>query len=87
MNNSRNQKVSLNRVTPADARGFLPMSRAEMEARGWDRLDILIITGDAYVDHPSFGAMINDLQRLFDENQRDGTINFDYETEVSYGPL
>lgn len=36
--------------------GFLPMSRAEMEARGWDALDVLIITGDAYVDHPSFGA-------------------------------
>lgn len=36
--------------------GFLPMSRAEMDSRGWDALDILIITGDAYVDHPSFGA-------------------------------
>lgn len=32
------------------------MSRAEMDARGWDSLDVLIITGDAYVDHPSFGA-------------------------------
>lgn len=36
--------------------GFLPMSRAEMDARGWEELDVLIITGDAYVDHPSFGA-------------------------------
>ena len=36
--------------------GFLPMSRAEMDARGWAELDVLIITGDAYVDHPSFGA-------------------------------
>jgi len=36
--------------------GFLPMSRAEMQARGWDELDVLLITGDAYVDHPSFGA-------------------------------
>ena len=36
--------------------GFLPMSRAEMDARGWTELDVLIITGDAYVDHPSFGA-------------------------------
>jgi uncharacterized radical SAM protein YgiQ len=35
---------------------FLPMSRAEMRARGWDTLDILIVTGDAYVDHPAFGA-------------------------------
>ncbi len=36
--------------------GFLPMTRAEMEERGWKELDVLIITGDAYVDHPSFGA-------------------------------
>ena len=35
---------------------FLPMSATEMQALGWDELDILIITGDAYVDHPSFGA-------------------------------
>jgi uncharacterized radical SAM protein YgiQ len=34
------------------------MSRAEMTARGWDELDVLIITGDAYVDHPSFGAAL-----------------------------
>lgn len=32
------------------------MSRAEMDTRGWSELDVLIITGDAYVDHPSFGA-------------------------------
>ncbi len=32
------------------------MSRAEMDARGWRDLDVLLITGDAYVDHPSFGA-------------------------------
>lgn len=34
---------------------FLPMSRAEMQARGWNALDVLLIGGDAYVDHPSFG--------------------------------
>src|SRR5271156_2564605 len=34
---------------------FLPMSRAEMEALGWDSCDIILVTGDAYVDHPSFG--------------------------------
>nr|WP_026195305.1 YgiQ family radical SAM protein [Mariprofundus ferrooxydans] len=33
----------------------LPMSRAEMDALGWDACDIIIVTGDAYVDHPSFG--------------------------------
>ncbi|KKL27694.1 hypothetical protein LCGC14_2382610, partial [marine sediment metagenome] len=34
---------------------FLPMSRAEMDELGWDSCDIIIVTGDAYVDHPSFG--------------------------------
>lgn len=34
------------------------MSRAEMVARGWAELDVLLITGDAYVDHPSFGAAV-----------------------------
>jgi len=37
---------------------FLPMSRAEMDALGWDSCDIIIVTGDAYVDHPSFGMAI-----------------------------
>ncbi len=43
-------------LTPPTANGFLPMTRAEMTARGWEELDVLILTGDAYVDHPSFGA-------------------------------
>jgi uncharacterized radical SAM protein YgiQ len=37
---------------------FLPMSRAEMEQLGWDSCDVIIVTGDAYVDHPSFGMAI-----------------------------
>ena len=37
---------------------FLPMSRAEMEERGWDSCDIVLVTGDAYIDHPSFGMAI-----------------------------
>ena len=37
---------------------FLPMSRAEMDELGWDSCDIIIVTGDAYVDHPSFGMSI-----------------------------
>jgi uncharacterized radical SAM protein YgiQ len=37
---------------------FLPMSRAEMDALGWDECDIILVTGDAYVDHPSFGMAI-----------------------------
>jgi uncharacterized radical SAM protein YgiQ len=37
---------------------FLPMSREEMDALGWDACDIILVTGDAYVDHPSFGMAI-----------------------------
>jgi uncharacterized radical SAM protein YgiQ len=37
---------------------FLPMSRAEMDVLGWDSCDIIIVTGDAYVDHPSFGMAV-----------------------------
>ena len=37
---------------------FLPMSRTEMEALGWDSCDIILVTGDAYIDHPSFGMAL-----------------------------
>ncbi|KAA0572796.1 YgiQ family radical SAM protein [Azospirillum sp. B21] len=37
---------------------FLPMSRAEMDRLGWDQCDVIVVTGDAYVDHPSFGMAI-----------------------------
>jgi uncharacterized radical SAM protein YgiQ len=37
---------------------FLPMSRPEMDALGWDSCDIILVTGDAYVDHPSFGMAV-----------------------------
>ena len=37
---------------------FLPVSRADMDARGWDACDFVYVNGDAYVDHPSFGAAI-----------------------------
>jgi uncharacterized radical SAM protein YgiQ len=37
---------------------FLPVSRAEMDALGWDSCDIILVTGDAYVDHPSFGMAV-----------------------------
>jgi uncharacterized radical SAM protein YgiQ len=37
---------------------FLPMSRAEMDELGWDSCDIILVTGDAYVDHPSFGMAL-----------------------------
>jgi len=47
-------------MSPRDRQGgapapFLPRTRAEMAARGWEELDVLLVTGDGYVDHPSFG--------------------------------
>ncbi|MBO1270983.1 YgiQ family radical SAM protein [Shewanella sp. 4t3-1-2LB] len=37
---------------------FLPMSRKEMQQLGWDSCDVIVVTGDAYVDHPSFGMAV-----------------------------
>ena len=37
---------------------FLPMTAEDLRRRNWDGIDILLITGDAYVDHPSFGTPI-----------------------------
>ena len=42
----------------ADSKDFLPISAADMRRRGWEDYDILLVTGDAYVDHPSFGAAV-----------------------------
>ncbi|AZP13770.1 YgiQ family radical SAM protein [Undibacterium parvum] len=41
-----------------NAAPFLPMSRAEMDVLGWDSCDVILITGDAYIDHPSFGMAL-----------------------------
>ena len=41
-----------------DATAYLPTTREDMDARGWDQLDILIVNGDAYVDHPAFGGAL-----------------------------
>ncbi len=49
------RKFWAQRLGPAP---FLPMSRAEMERLGWDSCDVIIVTGDAYVDHPSFGMAV-----------------------------
>jgi len=38
--------------------GFLPITKEEMIERGWDRPDFVFVTGDAYVDHPSFGVAV-----------------------------
>ena len=37
---------------------FLPITREEMKERGWDQVDFVYVSGDAYVDHPSFGHAI-----------------------------
>ncbi len=48
----------MNQVTVTQNNGFLPICRADMVQRGWDRPDFVYVCGDAYVDHPSFGAAI-----------------------------
>jgi uncharacterized radical SAM protein YgiQ len=45
-------------ASPRDLRRFLPTTREEMNARGYSELDILIVNGDAYVDHPAFGGAL-----------------------------
>jgi uncharacterized radical SAM protein YgiQ len=45
-------------VGGTNAAPFLPMSRAEMDALGWDSCDVILVTGDAYIDHPSFGMAL-----------------------------
>ena len=45
--------------------GFLPLTKYEMDALGWDRPDFVYVTGDAYVDHPSFGVAI--LSRVLED--------------------
>ncbi|MDR1651952.1 MAG: YgiQ family radical SAM protein [Synergistaceae bacterium] len=51
----KNRFSSPVRETP---RRFIPMTKGEMESRGWNELDFLCVTGDAYVDHPSFGTAV-----------------------------
>ena len=46
------------RPRPQDAAPFLPMSREEMDLLGWDACDVILVTGDAYIDHPSFAMAI-----------------------------
>lgn len=49
------QQIDYNRLTPEF---WLPTSVKEMKARGWDYVDVVLFSGDAYVDHPSFGAAV-----------------------------
>lgn len=62
--NRNNRAPSTKRTKAAEAiarpprEAFLPVSRADMRARGWDACDFVYVCGDAYVDHPSFGIAI-----------------------------
>jgi uncharacterized radical SAM protein YgiQ len=55
---SASVRLSLPMWNQTFAAPHLPMSRDEMRARGWDDVDVLFVTGDAYVDHPSFAMAI-----------------------------
>jgi len=55
---------------------FLPTTRSEMDRLGWKELDVLLVTGDAYVDHPSFAAALLDHRRQCVENLRDDEWDF-----------
>ncbi len=57
----------------ARLRKFVPTTRAEMDARGWRELDVLLVSGDAYVDHPSFGVPLL-AQLLIREGYRVGIL-------------
>ena len=41
-----------------EERRWLPTTRKEVEAKGWTSLDVVLFSGDAYVDHPSFGTAV-----------------------------
>jgi hypothetical protein len=41
-----------------DLKKYLPTTRKELALRGWDEVDVIFFTGDAYIDHPSFGAAV-----------------------------
>src|SRR3954465_10192133 len=58
-------KLSLPLWTERYAAPLAPASAAEMAARGWDYVDVVFVTGDAYVDHPSFAMAI--LHRVLEE--------------------
>src|SRR3954469_6049863 len=51
-------RLSRERSSALPRSAFLPTTREEMLARGWDGIDILIVSGDAYVDHPAFGPVL-----------------------------
>lgn len=55
---NRSDKPSIKGNPLYDKKLYLPTTRDEVNMRGWDELDVIIFSGDAYVDHPSFGAAV-----------------------------
>ncbi len=52
------KKMAKNSMRETDRTAFLPMTPEEVSARGWDEVDVVFVTGDAYVDHPSFAMAL-----------------------------
>ena len=77
--NAQSSLKAINKYRPYWAKRFgkapiLPMTRKEMDVLGWDSCDIILVTGDAYIDHPSFGmALVGRL--LEDHGFRVGIIS------------
>ena len=53
-----NNKKAVNAFYREKNMPFLPLNKKEMNERGWKQADFILVTGDAYVDHPSFGVAI-----------------------------
>ena len=51
---------------------FLPITVEEVEERGWDEIDFVFVTGDSYVDHPSFGVSI--ISRVLETKSKQGRM-------------
>src|SRR5580765_8112045 len=56
---------------------FLPMSREEMDILGWDSCDVIIVSGDAYVDHPSFGITAGNMDSMVNRYTSDRRVRSD----------
>jgi len=71
-------------MKPHSTQAFLPISVADMKARGWEDCDFVCVTGDAYVDHPSFGIVL--IARLLEsQGFRVGIISQpEWESAASY---
>ena len=52
---------------------WLPTTKKEVELRGWDELDVILFSGDAYVDHPSFGAAV--IGRILEADRKSTRLN------------